>query len=112
MPPLLRLFFQTWLPGRRFLSAALLAHVLALVVLTASPTAHRAVHGDADTSDHDCAVVLFAHGGVEQASGPVTVPVFIAPPTGFAPLAVASGEFVPSVFATGGVFEHGPPTAG
>lgn len=44
------------------IAAGCAALVLILVVLAASPEAHHWLHSDSDQADHDCAVVLFAHG--------------------------------------------------
>lgn len=97
------------LPGHRALSALLLAHVLAVVVLAASPSLHRWLHGDLD--DDDCAVVLFTHGGIQGPTGPVLVPGFVVQTVRWFFLTPVTGEFVPSTFALGRVFEHAPPGA-
>ena len=95
------------------MSAVLLAHLLALLVLAASPRLHQWLHGDADEADHDCAAVLFSHGGVEQVGGTVAAPGFVVQTVGFAPLAAETARaFVPSTFAGSRVFEHGPPMVG
>lgn len=103
-------FLHVFLPGRRALSALLLAHVLAVMVLAASPGLHRWLHGDLD-DDHDCAVVLFAHGSVEGPAGPALVPGFVVETVGWVASVLATGKFIPSTFAQGGVFEHAPPVA-
>ena len=81
------------------------------MALAASPRLHHWIHPDADGDDHDCAVVLFLHGGCGQAPLALTVPVCadfwerISPVT-FRPVWVAS------VFAASAVLEHAPPFAG
>lgn len=97
--------------GRRLVAALLLAHLLAVLALAASPRLHAWLHpGEAD-DDGDCAVVLFLHGNVEgAASAPVIVAALIALATVFVSGA-RSAAFVPSVFARGRVFEHAPPVA-
>lgn len=103
---------RTLPPGHRVLAALLLAHLCAVLALAASPRLHQWLHGDADRDDHDCAVVLFLHGGTDEAVGPLPTPGFVLEAVNFVPQAVpAAGRFVPSVFATGAVFEHGPPVA-
>lgn len=87
------------------------AHLLALLALAASPRLHQWVHPDADNDDHDCAVVVFLHGGGTAAPGPVVAPGLVG--TGHPTILAALPRpvFVPSVFAAGGVFEHAPPAA-
>ena len=84
--------------------------MFAVMALAASPGLHHWLHGDAD--DDDCAVVLFLHGGLNEAVGPLPVPGFVVQTVGFVPLTLVVQEFVPSVFAMGAVFEHAPPVAG
>ena len=43
-------------------SLGLAALVLLLAVLAVCPAAHEWLHPDANHGDHECAVVLFAHG--------------------------------------------------
>ena len=93
------------------MAALVFAHVLAGMVLAASPRLHHWVHPDADDDDHDCAVVLFLHSGCDQAPPAAAVPVcadiaLLVPPVAFRPIRVTS------VFATSGVLEHAPPCAG
>ena len=95
----------------RFIAALLLAHLLAVLALAASPRLHAWLHpGEADDDD-DCAVVLFMHGTIDgAAAAPVVVAALIALATVF----VATPKpkaFVLSVFARGRVFEHAPPAA-
>ncbi len=44
--------------------AVCLAVVVALSLLATSPSLHRLIHKEADDSDHECAVTLFAHGQI------------------------------------------------
>ena len=81
------------------------------MTLAASPRLHHWVHPDADGDDHDCAAVLFLHGGCGQAPLAVAVPVCAdlwekIPPLAFRLVRVAS------VFAANAVLEHAPPFAG
>lgn len=97
--------------GRRLVAALVLAHLLAVLVLAASPRLHAWIHPDADDDDHDCAAVLFLHGGVD---GAAPLPLIAAAPLVLAAVLVAAvrpAAFVPSVFARGRVFEHAPPAA-
>ena len=97
--------------GRCLVVALVLAHLLAGMTLAASPRLHHWVHPDADGDDHDCAVVLFLHGGCGQAPLDVVLPVCAdlwekISPLAFRPVRVAS------VFAVSAVLEHAPPFVG
>jgi len=63
--------------GKPVLSGLLVALVLLLNALAASPALHELIHKDADQAGHSCVVTLFAHGQVDSASGdvPVAVPL-------------------------------------
>jgi len=63
--------------GKSALSGLLVALVLLLNALAASPALHELVHKDADRAGHACAVMLFAHGQVDSVSGeiPMAVPL-------------------------------------
>ena len=86
----------------------MLAHVLALLALSASPRLHHWVHPDADDDDHDCAAVLFLHGGCDQAPAAVVVPACACAPQEI-PAVAFRQVWVASVFAGSGVLEHAPP---
>lgn len=89
----------------------MLAHVLAVMLLTVSPRLHHWVHPDADDDDHDCAVVLFLHGGGDAGPVPLSVPVFVRPAAeGVASMPATA--FVPAVGVANGVLEHAPPSRG
>jgi hypothetical protein len=55
----------------------MVALVLLLNALAASPSLHEWFHADAGSAHHRCAVTMFAHGQVDTASVdvPVAVPV-------------------------------------
>jgi hypothetical protein len=59
------------------LSALLVAMVLLLDVLAASPQLHERFHQDRNATGHQCAVTLFAHGQVDSAcvEVPITQPL-------------------------------------
>jgi hypothetical protein len=89
----------------------LIAHLLIVVALVASPQLHQLLHHDADHSDHECAVTVMISGGTDGSSGP---PVFEAD----AMLPAASGfsqtmhsNDIVSLFLSVHVFEHAPPFA-
>ena len=93
---------------RRLIAALTLAHLVAVLALAASPRLHHWVHPDEQDDDGDCAVVLFLHGGCNQAPAPLIVP-------GCADIwqttdaIVTEPIRVPSVFAVCGVLEQAPP---
>lgn len=63
---------------RHFTAVVSVALVLVLNILASSPEAHEHLHPDADHADHECAVVLFAHGIAPALDVPVVpAPVFI-----------------------------------
>jgi hypothetical protein len=59
--------------GRSALAAALVAVLLLVEAMAASPELHQRIHHDADAPDHECAVTMFAHGQTDAA--PVDVPI-------------------------------------
>jgi len=69
--------------GKPALSGLLVAFVLLLNALAASPTLHELIHKDADQASHSCVVTLFAHGQVDSVSGdvPVAVPLTLVETT-------------------------------
>ena len=94
--------------SRRFIAVLVLAHLLVVLALAASPRLHHWVHPDEEDDDGDCAVVLFLHGGCDQAPAPLAVPTCVEVCQVTANI-VAEPVRVPSVFAVCGVLEHAPP---
>jgi hypothetical protein len=104
---------MTWLRNAKASQSALVcllvANLLVVVVLAASPQLHQLVHRDADRGEHECAVTVIVSGGSDDSSVPQ---VFDAG----AILAVAL-DFLPethshdvaSLFLSARVFEHAPP---
>ncbi|MDD5141272.1 MAG: hypothetical protein PHY43_13555 [Verrucomicrobiales bacterium] len=76
MQPAKPLFNQ---PGKPALAGLLVALVLLLNALAASPALHELIHKEAEKTSHACVVTLFAHGQVDSAS--CDVPVIV--PTAF-----------------------------
>ena len=60
------------------MSGLLVALVLLLNALAASPALHELIHKDAEQAGHSCVVTLFAHGQIDSASGDVPLAVPIA----------------------------------
>ncbi|HEY2329931.1 MAG TPA: hypothetical protein VGI63_08990 [Verrucomicrobiae bacterium] len=78
--------------GKTAVSVLLVGVVVLLLAMAASPALHKAIHHDADKSDHDCAATMFAHGKMDSAT--IEVPAVI--PT--VSIEVTS-QFVFSVFS-------------
>ena len=89
-------FAQPLFAGRRWVAALLLAHVLAMSALAASPRLHHWVHPDADDDDHACAVMLFLHGGVDSVPGLVLAAACLRDPGTVFVASVEPEAFVPS----------------
>ena len=86
---------------------ALLAHLVLVLAMAASPALHDTIHDGAGHADHLCAVTLFASGGVEDGAAPVLAPEFARLEM---PDAVrVDGAEVAAVFLAGAVLEHAPP---
>jgi|HubBroStandDraft_1064217.scaffolds.fasta_scaffold663426_1 hypothetical protein len=47
------------------LTTLLILQILVLLALVACPALHHALHHDSDSSEHHCAVTMFAQGQVE-----------------------------------------------
>lgn len=104
---------QTFLAARRALAVLVLAHVLAVLALAASPRLHHWVHPDEDGDDGDCAVVWLLHGsGGDAAPGPCALPVLFGLELTARSATALPAVFVPAVFAGSRVFEHAPPRVG
>ena len=71
------------------------------------PDLHRAIHADTDDRSHECAVTLFASGGVDHGPAPLLVvePQRIEMP----PVQALHAADVAAVFLLGAVLEHAPP---
>jgi hypothetical protein len=61
------------------LSTFLLLQMLVLLALVACPALHHALHHDSDSSEHHCAVTLFAHGQVNFSDVEVAASLPVAP---------------------------------
>ena len=95
-------------PCYRLAAVLLLAHLLAVLALTASPRLHHWVHPDADDDDHDCAVVLLMHGGCGQPPAPSVLPAVVYT-CQQVPLVEPLPVWVDGTFAVNGTLEHAPP---
>lgn len=78
---------------RPILGGLLVAVVLLLNALAASPNLHEWFHADASQAEHQCAVTLFAHGHMDSATVEVA-PVALTVSVGTTP------QIIFSVFAS------------
>lgn len=92
----------------RWFTALLLAHLLAVVAMAASPQLHELIHHDADHDDHECAVTLMLAGGTDTVVSP---PVFdsMAIATDFSTVPIHPIIWVEHLFLARSVLEHAPP---
>jgi hypothetical protein len=93
---------------QRALVAILLAHLLVIMALAASPALHEWIHADSHESDHECAVALFTGGGAEVA---VVVVFVITPMIKKVSQAMPRCEWVETLFRVSRILEHAPPGA-
>jgi len=63
------------LRGKAVIASLLVALVLLLDAMAACPSLHELIHQDANSSQHQCVVTLFAHGQVDSASVDVSTAV-------------------------------------
>ena len=54
--------------GKAVIASLLAGLVLLLDAMAASPALHELIHNDAGSTEHQCAVTLFAHGQVDSAT--------------------------------------------
>ena len=95
-------------PVKRIIAFALMAGVLWITALSASPGLHEWVHPDAGNPDHDCAVTLFSSGQATHVGADL---VFVARPER---LEVSDSipyyeTFLGSFFLGCSILEHAPP---
>ncbi len=93
---------------QRTLVAILLAHLLAVLAMAASPALHEWVHADAHNDDHDCAVVLFTGGGAEAV---VVVVLVVAVMARIGSQPMPRCDWLEGLFRVLRILEHAPPAA-
>jgi len=94
--------------GRIVVTSVLFAVFSWTLLVSVSPRLHGCIHGDANSSDHVCAITLIASGSYEHASQP---PV-ISPPrvdVRFAASAELTSTWVKPLFLNAHIFAHAPP---
>jgi hypothetical protein len=94
--------------ARVFVTAVLFAAFSWTLLVSVSPRLHGCIHGDANRSDHVCAITLIASGSYEHAGQP---PVMSAPQFDvcFAATASLTPTWVKPLFLNAHIFAHAPP---
>jgi hypothetical protein len=94
--------------ARVFVASILFAAFSWTLFVSFSPRLHSCIHGDANSSDHVCAITLIASGSYEHAFQP---PV-ISPPqfdVRFAASTELTSTWVKPLFLNAHIFAHAPP---
>ena len=94
--------------ARVLVASVLFAAFSWTLLVSVSPRLHGCIHGDANRSDHVCAITLIASGSYEHGAQP---PV-ISPPqfdVRFAASAELTSTWVKPLFLSGHIFAHAPP---
>jgi hypothetical protein len=87
----------------------LIANLLIVVALVASPQLHQLLHHDAHHSDHECAVTVMISGGTDGSSGPHVFEAGVIFPITLGFLPEMHSRDVASLFLSAHIFEHAPP---
>jgi hypothetical protein len=94
--------------ARVLVAAVLFAAFSWTLLVSVSPRLHGCIHGDANRSDHVCAITLIASGSYEHGAQP---PV-ISPPqfdVRFATSSALTSTWVRPLFLNAHIFAHAPP---
>ena len=89
----------------------LIAHLLIVVALAASPHLHQLFHHDVDHGTHECVVTLMISGGSDGSPAPQVLEAGAILPTSFNFSPEAQAHDVTPLFLSAHVFEHAPPVA-
>jgi hypothetical protein len=93
------------------LACLLVADLLIVGALAASPQLHQLVHHDADRADHECVVTIMVSGGSDGSPVPQVLDVGAILPMAFDFLPEMHSRNVAPLFLSTHVFEHAPPLA-
>jgi hypothetical protein len=94
---------------QRALVCLLIANLLIVVVLVASPQLHQLLHQDADRSEHACAATVMASGGSDDSPVPQVFDVGAILPIALYLLPDMQSCDVAPLFLNAHIFEHAPP---
>ena len=89
----------------------LIAHLLIVGALAASPHLHQLFHHDADHGAHECVVTLMISGGTDGCPTPQVLEAGAILTTSFNFSPEAHSPDVSPLFLGARVFEHAPPVA-
>jgi hypothetical protein len=87
----------------------LIANLLIVVVLAASPQLHQLLHPDADRSEHECAVTVMLSGGSDDSPVSQVFDAGAILPIALHVLPEMGSRDVAPLFLGAYVFEHAPP---
>jgi hypothetical protein len=87
----------------------LVAHLLIVVAMAASPHLHQLFHHDADHGTHECVVTLMISGGSDGSPAPQVLEAGAILLTSFNFSPEAHSPDVAPLFLSAHVFEHAPP---
>jgi hypothetical protein len=87
----------------------LIANLLIVVVLAASPQLHHLLHQDADRSEHECAITVMLSGGSDGSLVPQVFAAGAILPIVHQFLPEMHSRDVAPLFLGAHVFEHAPP---
>jgi len=98
-------------PGRfmRVAAVLVLAHLLAVLAMAASPELHEYLHHDAGHDDHQCAVTDMLAGGSGDGSPAQPIAVDAVILSQVCTLVEFDPPRLASLFLAGSVLEHAPP---
>jgi hypothetical protein len=93
--------------ARVLVTAVLFSAFSWTLLVSVSPRLHGCIHGDANRSDHVCAITLIASGTYEHAGQPlISAPQF---DVWFAGAASLTPTWVKPLFLNAHIFAHAPP---
>jgi hypothetical protein len=94
--------------ARVLVTAVLFSAFSWTLLVSVSPRLHGCIHGDANRSDHVCAITLIASGTYEHAGQPppISAPQF---DVWFPATASLATTWVKPVFLNAHIFAHAPP---
>ena len=87
----------------------LIADLLIVVVLVASPQLHQLLHQEAGHCGHECAVTVMLSGGSDDSAVPQVFDAGAILPMSFHFLSEMRSRDVAPLFLGAHVFEHAPP---
>lgn len=89
----------------------LIAHLLIVVALAASPHLHQLFHHDADHGTHECVVTIMISGGSDGTAASQVLEAGTVLPTSFNFSPETHSHDVTPLFLSARIFEHAPPVA-